>query len=700
MSRIRLWTAFRVPSPAIGDGALIRRRTCPVVTPRASRARHALQPPTHATHSSHADRCTRGVRLVLIATLCALGPSIATAQTRQHDAQHAKRIGEIRVASLKFEGVYVIGESDLRAALATKASSRWPWGDQYEFNDEDFQADLKRVVAFYADHGYPRARVVSAKPVFNDKKTEVSIVIQVEEGEPIRLASIDFFGFEAVPERSVNFFKGRLPVSPGQVRQRPNIQSAVDLAVNLLREYGFPYARVQPLEGPGPTPNTVTLTLAAEPGNLAKFGPITIAGNKSVGEDVVRRQLAFGPGDTFKMSRVLESQRRLYSLELFQFANFEVPDLAAQPTEIPVKTTLVEGKHRRVQFGGGYGSEEHARAQINWRHVNFFGGARTIGIESKWSSLDRGVRVNFTEPYFFSPSYKFSLAASVWYANEPAFTLTTSGGRMSVSREVVRRDFARGRVGHTRGTVSFINEYEHYEIANYALLDLTLRDELIALGLDPRTGTGGGYLRGLAFDLSHDTIPNLLDARRGYLATVHLEQAGSWLPSDFTYNEATLEGRQYQPVGGSTVLATRVHAGALFGPGDPDSHIPFFKRYFLGGATNVRGWGRFEVGPTSGAGLPIGGFSVFDFSTELRFPIKGNFSGVAFLDGGNVWSGKFDYHLNDLRYDVGPGLRYSTPIGPVRVDIGYQLTPLDLLIVDGSPEKHHWRIHFSIGQAF
>src|SRR5262249_16681352 len=327
------------------------------------------------------------------------------------------------------------------------------------------------------------------------------IIVRIQEGEPIRVAAIDFFGFESVPERSFNFFKGRLPIAVGQVRQTPSVAAARDLAVNLLRENGFPYARVQPLERPGPTPNTITLTFAAEPGNAAKFGPITITGNQSVGENVVRRQLAFAQGESFKMSRVLESQRRLYSLELFQFANFEVPDLASQPSEIPVKTTLVEGKHRRVQFGGGYGSEEHARGTINWRHVNFFGGARTMGFEGKWSSLDRGVPANFTEPYFFSPQYKFSLSASVWYANEPAFTLTTSGGRASVSREIVRRDFARGRVGHTRATVSFINEYESYEIQNWALLDLTIRDELIALGLDPRTGVGGAVLRGAAVHL-------------------------------------------------------------------------------------------------------------------------------------------------------------------------------------------------------
>jgi outer membrane protein assembly complex protein YaeT len=666
---------------------------------RALETRNDPPPPTR--------RHLHGILALVFTLLITASPLLAAPQASsskkkpaRQPAPHTQRHGVIYVKSLTFTGVKGIGESDLRNALATKTSSRWPWGEKNEFSEEEFKADLKRVVAFYADHGYPHVRVLSSDVHYNDQKTEVSIAIRVEEGEPVRIASVDLFGFEVVPDQFLARVKTRLTLKQGDVRQQQNVQATRDLLVNVLREVGYPYARVQALEGPGPQPNTVTLTLAAEPGTQAKFGFITITGLHSVGEEVVRRQLAFGTGELYRQSRIIESQRRLYSLELFKFVNFDLPDLASQPTAIPLKVTVVEGKHRRIQFGGGYGSEEHARGQINWRHVNFFGGARTMGLEGKWSSLDRGVRANFLEPFFFSPQYKFNLSAQAWYANEPAFTLTTTGGRASVSREIVRRDPVRGRAGHTRATISSINEYENYTIANWALLDLSLRDELIALGLDPRTGTGGGYLRGLAFDISHDTTPNLLDAKRGYLAAIHLEQAGQWLPSDFKYDEATFEGRHFLPLPGNATLATRMHVGALFGPGNPDEFVPFFKRYFLGGATNLRGWGRFDVGPQSGAGLPIGGFSVFDFSAELRFPIKGNLTGVGFIDGGNVWSKKFDYHLNDLRYDIGPGVRYATPIGPIRVDLGYQLTPYDVLIVNGSPEKRHWRIQFSIGQAF
>jgi outer membrane translocation and assembly module TamA len=106
------------------------------------------------------------------------------------------------------------------------------------------------------------------------------------------------------------------------------------------------------------------------------------------------------------------------------------------------------------------------------------------------------------------------------------------------------------------------------------------------------------------------------------------------------------------------------------------------------------------VSPLSASGLPIGGNSLLAFSAEVRAALRGNFGGVAFIDSGNVWADSFGFRLNDLRYAVGPGLRYQTPVGPVRFDVGYQLNPLPTLLVNGQPQHRRWRIHFSIGQAF
>jgi outer membrane protein insertion porin family/translocation and assembly module TamA len=248
--------------------------------------------------------------------------------------------------------------------------------------------------------------------------------------------------------------------------------------------------------------------------------------------------------------------------------------------------------------------------------------------------------------------------------------------------------------------LTYVNEHESYEISDEALQDLSFRDELIALGLDPRRGFAEGQRSALILEATRNRTDNLLDAKRGYLASLHLEKAGTFLGGSFDYYELTGEGRVYQTIGNAVVLAAQVRGGSVDAQGDPEILVPFFKRYFLGGATNLRGWGRFEVSPLSGFGLPIGGHSFLTLSTEARFPIWSRLSGVIFVDGGNVWARAWDFNLNDMRWDAGPGLRYNTPLGPIRLDVGYQLNPIEGLLVNGEPEKRRFRIHFSIGQAF
>jgi len=148
------------------------------------------------------------------------------------------------------------------------------------------------------------------------------------------------------------------------------------------------------------------------------------------------------------------------------------------------------------------------------------------------------------------------------------------------------------------------------------------------------------------------------------------------------------------------VFAQRLRASTIDAPAPTDAAVPFFKRYFLGGSTSLRGWGRYEVSPLTERGQPIGGLSVVEGSTEVRLPVGQKMSAVGFVDAGSV--GRLPWHIDrdGLRIDVGPGLRYDTPIGPFRFDLGYQLNPIEGLLVKGQPEKRRWRAHISIGQAF
>jgi outer membrane protein assembly complex protein YaeT len=609
----------------------------------------------------------------------------------------------VKVTAFNFSGNKAVKTAQLKSVLATAASSKIPWGTRHYFSREQFEADLKRLVAFYQDRGYPDARVTSFDVKLNEDQSSVKITVNISEGEPVKTERIVLQGFEGLPDRHRTSLDDKLPLRVGAPLDRALLQASREAALDELRDHGHPYASVRVSEDAGSDARQRIVTLRADPGPIAHHGDIEISGNATVSENVIRRQLTFKPGDLYRQSRLQESQRKLYGLELFEFANIQPVDVETKPESIQTRVTVTKSKHKKVTFGIGYGTEEKARAEIDWRHVNAFGGAQTVGVHARYSSLDRGVRLTYKEPYIFSPRWSMGITGQMWHTDEPVFKLDTRGGRVTFTRQ-----FARGGgpvlSGRPSTALSFTyaNEHEDYTITPEAFDDPQIRTTLIARGLDPRTRRSSGQRSALIVDASRNTTDNLLDAKRGYVASVHLEQAGRFLGGSYDYYEGTTEARTYQKVGSVAVVAVQARAGSLFGAGAQQRDIPFFKRYFLGGATNLRGWGRFEVAPLSERGLPIGGTKFTNMSAEVRAPIFASVSGVVFLDAGRVWGDRTSEFLNDTgwRYDVGPGLRYQTPIGPLRVDLGYQLNPLAGLQVNGKEQTRRFRFHFSIGQAF
>jgi outer membrane protein insertion porin family len=633
-----------------------------------------------------------------------------------------KEEGTIKVHSLKFNGVKAVDAGRLRDALATKASSWIPFSKKKYFDRSRFDADLQRIKAFYADRGYPDARVTGFDVKLNDKQDSVDITLNVAEGDPVKVVAVTFVGFDVIPPDHLDQMKKQVPLKVGQPRDRQFVVTTHEMAQNELKDHGYPYAKVTTQEDDA-SGKEATLTFTADPGKLAHFGPVQIQGNKSVSNHVIQRELTFKPGDLYRRSIVQDSQRRLYGLELFQFANIEPlnadqkpqPGAAAadgdgsgpqqplppappaptapadQPDDIPMRVTVAEGNHQRVNFGVGYGTEEKARIDSEYHHLNFLGGARTAGVHARWSSLDRGLRLEFNQPYFFRPHFSIGGEGQQWYTFTPAYSSVVTGAKATLTHR---------QNPQTSWAMSINAERDRSSVDPDVLKNGKLFTSLIALGLNAITGEQNGTLNAVAFDFQHSTADNVLNAHHGYQLAFHTEQAGQILPGTFQYTAWSADGRHYLPFGDNLTLASRLQFGNLRPAHAEEGLVPFAKRYFLGGATSIRGWGRYEVSPLSDDGFPIGGDAMLAFSGELRARLHGNLGGVLFLDGGNVWADSMGFKLNDLRYAIGPGLRYQTPIGPIRFDFGWQLNPIPGLLVDGQPQSRRWRVHFSIGQAF
>lgn len=599
----------------------------------------------------------------------------------------------MHVGRLNFSGVHAVDESRLRSALATREGSRLPWGAKAPFDKGRLEADLKRIEAFYADRGYPNARVVRADINPRTSQDVVDVLVVIDEGPPVLVGDVDWQGFDVLPPDHLRALQEDGPVTTGEPRNRQEVTALREQAVNELRDHGYAYARVTVTEAQRAGGSAVTLTYVADPGPLSHFGPVDIVRNTSeasVSDRVIQRQLTYRPGDVYRRSLVQTSQRRLYGMELFQFVNVEMLDPERRDPVVRTRVTVAEGRHQRVNIGAGYGTEDKLRTEGQYRHVNFLGGARTAGVRGRWSSLDRGVRVDFTQPYLLNPRVSLGADGQQWWTFTPAYRSEVTGGRIVVTRRPS---------AVASWAVSLTAEGSSSTIADETLNDPRLDDDLIALGLDPNTRRQEGTFTSLGFDYQRSTADNLLDSTRGYQMAFRAEHAARWLPGSFSYSTLSSDLRHYLSLSDDLVLANRLQAG-LIAPLDGDiANVPFSRKYFLGGATTVRGWGRFEVSPLLD-GVPIGGISLLAMSSELRARLSGRLGGVLFVDAGNVWGERWRLAFDDLQYAAGVGLRYRTPVGPIRFDVGYQLTTIPELTVDGLPQPRPWRLHFSIGQAF
>jgi len=606
-------------------------------------------------------------------------------------ASGCRETGAIRVNSIKFEGVKGVDESELKTALATKTSSKFFFGAKRFFNRSQFENDLKRIAAFYSDHGYPHARITNFDVKLNAKQDAVDVKLTVDEGEPVIVQSIDFQGFDdVVPEGHLNSVKKQAPIQLKKPRDKGQVLTTREMALNELRDHGYPYATVKVDEDDGADGLQAKLTFVGEPGKLAHFGPTTVQGNETVSDHVILRQVTFKPGDIYRRSRVQDVQRRLYGMALFQFVNIEPLDVEQQPDVVPTRITVAEGPHQRVNLGVGYGTEEQARIDAEYHRLNFFGGAREAGAHARWSSLDRGLQLDFTQPYLFEPHTSLKIVGQQWYTYTPAYNSRITGATATVTYRVRQR---------TTASFSFTSEFDASSVTPEVQSNVRLRNNLIALGLNPETNEQRGQLNSFKLEGHHSTADNLLNPRRGYQITLAIEEAGRLLPGTFKFTQVTGEVRHYLPFGSRFTWANRAQLGNIAAPADDPTVVPFSRKFFLGGATSVRGWGRYELSPLLD-GLPVGGNSMFEFSSEARATIRGSLGAVLFYDTGNVWSNSWDINLGDLRHAIGTGLRYTTPVGPLRFDIGYQLNPIPGLLVNGDPQTRRWRMHFSIGQAF
>lgn len=491
-------------------------------------------------------------------------------------------------------------------------------------------------------------------------------------GNPV-IEEVRLEGFDVLPVEAREDFRDDLPLRAGAMLTSEAEKSAGERAVEILQNHGYPYAQVALAREPIDAART-RVALRADPGALGIFGPINIAGNRRVDDRVIRRRLAYAPGELFRRSAIEQTQRRLGALGLFKSVEIRATDVDARPATVPTLVTVEERTPWRWNLGAGYAAGERIAFDARISHLNVFGSAERFDLQGRVSRVERTAEAAFTQSDTWHPALSLSFQARHQEIDEQAFFSLSRGGQAAAAWQWTP---------DLSSTVSYAVSREESDV------DPTL---------GPLLGLQDGMLSAWSVDLQHfrrtgsgTPIGNL---------SLHVEQAGEWMPGTFNYFSAVGEARRYRRAfDDRMVFAARVRAGSI-DPAAAEADIPLLKRFFLGGSSEMRGWGIYELSPLSASGEPVGGTSLFTATGEVRMPIARRLRGAFFVEAGNVWEQPWTMRLGDLRYDAGAGLRFDTPFGLIRVDFGYQLRTLEGLRIDGHPQTTRWRFNLAVGEAF
>jgi outer membrane protein assembly factor BamA len=593
--------------------------------------------------------------------------------------------------------------------------------------------DVVRVQLLYRDNGYYGTRVVPDVQEVPDNKVDVTF--RVTPGELVRLSALDIQGTEGILDSAT--IRRKIPLKVGDPFRRIDFLASVDTVRNSLLERGRPYAQVLRNFDIDTIADLARVQLVASPGPLVTVDTVVITGNYRLDEQTIRHQLAFREGTRLRATDLARSQRNLFDLELIDFAAVEVAPESLQVTpdstqllEDSIGSTvivrLIEAPRYAVDATVGYATRDCIRARAVHTDRNFLGGARRLEVSglvsrlgaagpvkfgsenSKFcvgppdevnsrldsiqsdiaNALNYRLALDFVQPRLFGTRTSFVAGAYVEQLSELGLYLRQAGGgQVGAVRQIARGAILSSTVSAQRGTT------RAPDIFFCLALEVCDRGDITRLQ-DPRwTNTFSVGL--LSNRIRLDPFPE-----SGFQIRTELDVATALLGSDDKFARIYADGILYRRISEGYVVSGRVAAGTFFeGLLDSQGFIPPERRFYGGGPSHVRGYARNQLGPIvyleqlrrgeDSTDIEIdtitsatGGTRTILVSAELNTPspiFKQNLRLAFFVDAGQVWDSPdtVDVARPSLRVTPGFGARIATPVGPMRLDIGYNPYPAE-----------------------
>jgi len=450
--------------------------------------------------------------------------------------------------------------------------------------------------------------------------------------------------------------------SGGAARSR-DILSAQESLLKDIKNQGFPFPKIAERRVVvDHRERCVNVTFDVDPGPLGHFGTTTVEGLKSVKEQYVMDKVPWQKGEKFDASLLSKFHKRLVSTKLFSIVRIDYAKELDKNGLLPITVNLTERKHRSVGAGASWSSDEGFGGKVTWENRNLFQGGERLYLGLDASEIDLSAQARFEKPSFLRKNQTLNANFDVAYETTDAYDSRNVGSSIIVNREIKERMILGAGGGFRSSKVKQIGTTESFQLVY------------------------------LPAHFDWDETNDLLDPTRGGRFNIQLAPYYDLAKSDLGFVKGQIIYSHYIQLIESPFLlfAGRVAMGSIGGASFGD--IPADLRFYAGGGGSIRGYAYQTVGPLLGKD-PIGGRSLAVFSAEFRFKATETLGFVAFLDGGSAFETTYPSFDETLRWGAGPGFRYYTPIGPLRLDVGFPINKRPGIDSD-------YQIYVSIGQAF
>lgn len=581
------------------------------------------------------------------------------------------------VRKIFFIGNKVFPDKKLRKVIKTRKKTAFSFlTGSGKYEEEMLKQDVLLLTYHYLNHGYLKVKVSPPKTTISKDKRYIFVTFQIHEGQQYRIGDMSISGDILTTHEEL---MSMLETKTGDIYSQMKLELDIQKLVEMYGDEGFAYSAIVPQTMPNDETLTADININIAKGNRITVERINITGNTTTRDKVIRREMEIKEDDRYNDKALKKSKEKLMRLGYFEEVNFATPRGTRDDTMV-LNIDVKEKPTGTFNIGAGFSSVEKFMINASISKDNFFGYGISGSISAELSKRRQLFMLSLHDPYFLD---------SQWMAG-------LSGYRNAYKYQ----DFRRSSTG---GDLNFGRRFFDYWSAQlgYTIEDVSVGDFSFIVPQFFRQDTSG-LTSMVTVTFARDTRNNRIMPTKGLYNVLTNEFAGKIFGGDNDFYRVNFRTMFYQPLWKERLIFKHFFRIGYVRSLN-DRPVPLYERFFTGGVFSLRGYQPDSVGPSiripnsvSGQDerFVYGGDKVLLFITELEIPIykKGGVSGVVFFDAGNAFAENENYNILNLRLDYGFGIRWNSPMGPLRFEWGFP--------IQRRPGEDSVVFNFTIGNFF